>query len=148
MHYAFDYSHKVSHRQISWSPKAARLVVIMIVSLQKCDRHFGSTASSIATFMFALDPALLKRLLHYNDVIMSAMAFQITSLTIVYSDVYSGADQRKHQSSASLVFVREIHRWPVNSPHKRPVTRKCFYLMTSSWLEGVEPSFGSCSGFC
>ena len=63
---------------------------------------------------------------HYNDVIMSAMASQITSLTIVYSTVHSGADQRKHQSSASLAFVRGIHRWPVNSPHKRPVTRKMF----------------------
>ena len=41
-------------------------------------------------------------------------------------DVFSGADQRKHQSSASLAFVRGIHRWPVNSPHKRPVTRKMF----------------------
>ena len=41
--------------------------------------------------------------------------------------------QRKHQTSASLVFVRGIHRWPVNSPHKGPVTRKCFHLMTSSW---------------
>ena len=46
--------------------------------------------------------------------------------TIVYSTVYSGADQRKHQSSASLAFVRRIHRWPVNSPHKEPVTRKMF----------------------
>ena len=55
---------------------------------------------------------------------MSAMASQITSLTIVYSIVYSGADQRKHQSSASLAFVRGIHRWPVNSPHKGSVTRK------------------------
>ena len=55
---------------------------------------------------------------------MSAMASQITSLTIVYSIVYSGADQRKHQSSASLAFVRGIHRWPVNSQHKGPVTRK------------------------
>ena len=63
---------------------------------------------------------------HYNDAIMSAMASQITSLTIVHSTVYSGADQRKHQSSASLVFVRGIHRWPVNSPHKEPVTRKMF----------------------
>ena len=54
------------------------------------------------------------------------MASQITSLTIGYSTVYSGADQRKHQSSALLVFVREIHRWPVNSPHKWPVTRKMF----------------------
>ena len=61
---------------------------------------------------------------HYNDVIMGAIAFQITSLTIVYSIIYSDADQRKHQSSASLVFVRGIHLGPVNSPHKWPVTRK------------------------
>ena len=64
--------------------------------------------------------------LHYNDVIMSAMASQLTSLTIVYSIVYSGADQIKHQSSASLAFVRGIHRWPVNSLHKGPLTRKMF----------------------
>ena len=64
--------------------------------------------------------------IHYNDVIMSAMASQITSLTIVYSTVYSGADRRKHQSSVSLAFVRGIHRRPVNSPHKGPVTRKMF----------------------
>ena len=57
---------------------------------------------------------------------MSATASHITSLTIVYSIVYSDADQRKHQSSASLVFVRGIHRGPVNSPHKWPVTRKMF----------------------
>ena len=62
--------------------------------------------------------------IHYNDVIMSAMTSQITSLTIVYWTYYSGADQRKHQSSASRAFVRGIHWWPVNSPHKRPVTRK------------------------
>ena len=55
---------------------------------------------------------------------MGAMASQITSLTIVYSTVHSGVDQRKHQSSASLAFVWEIHRWPVNSPLKWPVTRK------------------------
>ena len=64
--------------------------------------------------------------LHYSDVIMRAIASQITSLTIVHSTVYSGADQRKIQSSASLAFVRGSHRWPVNSPHKRLVTRKMF----------------------
>ena len=63
---------------------------------------------------------------HYGEVILSAMASQITSLTIVYSTIYSGADLRKHQSSASLAFVRGIHRWPVNSPPKGPVTRKMF----------------------
>ena len=63
---------------------------------------------------------------HSNDVIMSAMASQITSLKIVYSAVYSGTYQRKYQSSGSLAFFRGIHRWPVNSPHKGPVTRKMF----------------------
>ena len=63
---------------------------------------------------------------HYSDVIMTTIVSQITSLTIVYSTVYSGADQSKHQSSASLAFVRGIHRGPVNSPHKWPVTRKMF----------------------
>ena len=57
---------------------------------------------------------------------MSPIVFQITSLTIVYSTVYSVADQRKHQSSASLAFVRGIHRGPVNSPHKWSVTREMF----------------------
>ena len=57
---------------------------------------------------------------------MGAMASQITNRTIVYSTVYSDADQRKYQSSASLAFVWGIHRWPVNSPHKWPVTRKMF----------------------
>ena len=70
-------------------------------------------------------------IVHYGDVITGAIASQITSLTIVYS-VYSDADERKHQSSASLAFVRGIHRGPVNSPHKWPVTRKMFHLMTSS----------------
>ena len=57
---------------------------------------------------------------------MTMLASQITSLTVVYSIVYSGVNQRKHQSSASLAFVREIHRGPVNFPHKWPVTRKMF----------------------
>ena len=63
---------------------------------------------------------------HYTDIIMTEGASQITSLTIVYSAVYSDGDQRKHQSSASLAFVRGIHRRPVNSPCKGPVTRKMF----------------------
>ena len=57
---------------------------------------------------------------------MDTVASQITSLTIVYTTVYSDADQSKHQSSASLAFVWGIHRGPVNSPHKSPVTRKMF----------------------
>ena len=65
-------------------------------------------------------------MLYYCDVIMGTTASQITSLTIVYLTVYSGTDQRKHQNSASLAFVRGFHRWPVISPHKGPVTRKLF----------------------
>ena len=65
---------------------------------------------------------------HYNEVIMSAMTSQITSLTIVYSSVYSGSDQRKDQSSASLAIVRGIHRWQtaINAEN-------VFHLMTSSY---------------
>ena len=58
---------------------------------------------------------------------------QITGVSMCCSNDCSSADQRKHQSSASLAFVRGIDRWPVDSPQKGPVTRKFFYLMTSSW---------------
>ena len=71
--------------------------------------------------------------LDHSDVIMDAMASQITSLTIIYSTVYSDADHRRHQSSASLAFVRGIHRSPVNSPHNGQWRGKCFHLMTSSY---------------
>ena len=70
-------------------------------------------------------------LLHYCDVMMSVVAFQITNVSIVCSIVGSDADQRKHQSSVCAylfahTFLWVIHRWPVNSPNKRPVTRKMF----------------------
>ena len=63
---------------------------------------------------------------HCNDIIMGAIASQITSLMIIYSILYSDADQRKHQSSASLAFVQGIHREPVNSLHKWPVKQILF----------------------
>ena len=75
---------------------------------------------------------------YYNDVIINAMASKITGVLIVYSAVCSGADERKHESSASLAFVRGIHRWPVNSLHKRSETGKCFHLMTSSWKGATQ----------
>ena len=61
---------------------------------------------------------------HNSGVIMSAMASQTTGVSSVYATVCYGVDHRKHQCSASLAFVRGIHRWPVNSPHKGPVMRK------------------------
>ena len=92
---------------------------------------------------------------------MGTIASQITSLTIVYSTVYSGADQRKHQGSASLAFVRGIHRGPVNSPHKWPVTGKmfpfddvimktkvCFWFLPISWRYFYTTAQRSWSGVC
>ena len=79
---------------------------------------------------------------HYNDVIMDAMASPIASVTIVYSTVYSGWDQRKHQSSASLAFVRGIHRWPVNSRTKGQERGKCFQL--SIWWRHHESRWIKC----
>ena len=87
---------------------------------------------SFISSWFALDIVTTRPLwrwwggVQYSNAIMGAMASQITSLTIVFSTVSSGADQRKHQSPASLAFVWGIHRWPVNSPHKWPVRRKMF----------------------
>ena len=69
---------------------------------------------------------------HYDDVIMTTIASQITSLTVVYSIVYSDADERKHQSSASLAFVWGIHRDRWIPRTKGQLRGKCFHLMTSS----------------
>ena len=63
---------------------------------------------------------------YYNDVIISAVASQITSLRIVYSTVIQAQMKENMTAPRSLAFVQGIHRWPVNSPHKRPVTRKRF----------------------
>ena len=72
---------------------------------------------------------------------MRPISSQITNLAIVYSTVYSGADQGKHQSSSSLAFVRGSYRWPANSPHKGLVTRKMFsfdnVVMTLTKLIGI-----------
>ena len=82
------------------------------------------STSQLNTSNISINDLYLQR--HCGDVIMGAIASQITSLTIVYSTVYSDADQRKHQSSTSLAFMWGIHLGPNNSPHKCPVTRKMF----------------------
>ena len=73
---------------------------------------------------------------------MGPMASQITSPAIAYSAVYAGADKRTHESSASLALVRGIHRGPMNSPHKWPVTRKMFpfddVIMVSLYQEPIK----------
>ena len=89
----------------------ARCSVAMVLTMP--DRPLSSAIKNDFNYMC-----------HYNAVIMSAMASQITGVSIVCSTVGSGEYQRKHQSSASLAFVRGIHRWPVSFLHKGPVTRK------------------------
>ena len=71
---------------------------------------------------------------HYSDVIMSTTAFQITSVWIVCSNICSGTDQTKHQSSASLAFMGANHQWPVVPLTKGQWCGKCFHLMTSSCM--------------
>ena len=75
---------------------------------------------------------------------MNTMASQITSLTIVYSTVYPGAYQRKHQSSATLAFVRGIRRSPMNSPHKGPVMRKMFPFNDVIMVNQVTREVNAC----
>ena len=74
---------------------------------------------------------------------MGAMTSQITSVSVIYSTDCLGGDQRMNQSSASLAFVRGIHWWPVNSPHKGPVTRKMFpfddVTMYLPWTPHIWP---------
>ena len=87
---------------------------------------------------------------HYNDYIKSVMASQIPVVPFVCTTVCSGEDQRKHRSFTSLAFVKGILRWLVESPHKGPVTRKCFHLMTLSCLctAIVLPFVSSGGGLC
>ena len=99
--------------------------------------HFGGVSWGFITYS-----AIHLLAYHYIDVIMTTMASQFTSLTVVYSTVYSDADQRKHQSSASLAFVWGIHRDRWIPRTKGQLRGKCFHLMTSSCDEpnwtGVE----------
>ena len=85
---------------------------------------------------------------HYTDVIMTTMASQITSLTVVY--FYPDADQRKHQSSASLAFVWGIHRDRWIPRAKGQLRGKCFHLMTSSWVRKMYNNgrCHKCNTFC
>ena len=122
--------YEIGHKNTVWkwqSWKQYRLNMRMVITMV---RKYGNGDNN--AFKNDSDDKNDVWIWHYKSVILSSMASQITSLTIVYSTVHLGADQRKHQSSASLAFVRGIHRWPVNSSHKWPVTRKCFHLMTSS----------------
>ena len=88
--------------------------------------HFSVSFHNIQTSSISPDIVYKYIKHHYTYIIMSAVASQITCVSVVGTTGCSGADQRTHQSSASLAFVRGIHGWPVNSAHKGPITRKMF----------------------
>ena len=116
----------ISNRLSSIMLPNCNLKPIHGVPLKGFDPGFLSTRDTTQISCTRIERCWVLQYIHYTGVIMGAMAYQITSLTIAYSTVYSGTDERKHQSSASLAFMRGIHRWPVNSPHKGPVTWKMF----------------------
>ena len=96
-----------------WRPFCLDLNVLMYNRKKNGPQidHFGTLHSTVFFIRF--------NIAQYSDVVMSAMASQITGVSIVCSTVCSGVDQRKHQSYVSLAFVRGIHRWPVYSPSQR-----------------------------
>ena len=83
--------------------------------------------------------------IHYIDVIMTMMASQITSLTVVYSTVYSDADQRKHQSSASLAFVWGIHRDRLRGKCFHLMTSSCYYVMSAKMIMEISWNWWVCT---
>ena len=103
--------------------KFSLLAVSKVVRLTTFASRWRTFSQNDEHFRLSEDSSSLH---YYNDVIISVMASQITGVSIVCWIVSSDADPRKRQSSASLAFVRGIHRWAVNSPHKRPVMRKKF----------------------
>ena len=140
------HSYKCHELSLSFVPKGNRVIVALNIYINHC--KLTAVHNELLNILSIYDeiywnvspwgelskaPANCS---HYSDVIVSAMVSQITSLTIVYSTVYSGADLRKHQSSTSLDFVWGIHRW---IPHTKGQWRgKCFHLMTSSRIMHIE----------
>ena len=78
-----------------------------------CQSHICEMYIICAINTFYAPCVLQKRTWHYSDVIMGAIKSQITSLTIICLTVYSDADQRKHQSSASLAIGAGNSSWCV-----------------------------------
>ena len=133
-------SSRTPHLGHSLSVMGVRGLVCLPLSISwlcELDRNFEITFLNLkSSTRHKYDNAIHNDcIIHYSGVIIGTMSSQITSLTIVYSIVYSGVVQRKHQSSASLIFVRGIHRGPVNSPRKWSVTQKMFPFYDVIMLE-------------
>ena len=108
----------------SWGLLPGTWIIAWLLRYRNCQGREQYRLVFVCNKIYLRTPCTAVCPSHYGDDTMDAIASQITSLTIVYSTVYSDANQRKRQSSASLAFVRGIHRRPVNSPHKWPITRK------------------------
>ena len=132
----------VRHKAITWT-NVYLLTNICVCRPQYVKLHNNSLLVHVLLPAYITKPSSVQ-FDHYIDVIMTTVASQITSFTIVYSIVYSDADHRKHQSSASLAFVRGIHRGPVNSPHKWPVTRKMFPFDDVIMIQFISKIFCCC----
>ena len=123
--------------------KSKLTILIYEIALWIIVCNFAPFCPAGDTFKF------IKAMTRYSDVMISAMASQITGVSIVNPTSCSSADQRKYQSSSSLAFVRGICRWLVDFPHKRPVTLKIFlfddvtmwYLSSQGWSR-VTYTFG------
>ena len=123
--HTFSYKKMQLIMSVKWRPFCLGLNVLMNKSP---GTHFTNGLRAHNPNLVNISAALEWKIIRsdHNSLQWRHNERQITCLTIVYSTVYSGADQRKHQSSASLAFVRGINRRAVNSPHKWPVTRKMF----------------------
>ena len=117
---------------VSYVPTEERLITSSLDHVTCDSQCMNHNLTSKQTHVWRQNRVMIL-LRHYGDVIMDTIASQITSLTIVYSTVYSDADQRKHQSFASLAFVCGIHRdrW-IPRILNGQWRGKCFHLMTSS----------------
>ena len=115
--------------EVDVSDKLSRVIIVSERSdVPQYEAIFKQSILVLYLFTYICIPYLLPSdTLHpqcHSYITVGTMASQITSLTMVYSTVYSGDDQRKNQCPASLAFVRGSHRWPIINPHKWPVTRK------------------------
>ena len=111
----------------------------MIWSIKnKLQWNFNQNSTMILVICKIAVILLRPQICHYSDAIMTTRASQISSLAVVYSTVYSDADQRKHQNSAPLAFVWGIHRDRWIPRTKGQLRGKCFHLMTSSCNEALH----------
>ena len=145
-------SMEIHYNDVMISARASQITSLMIVY-----PTVYSAADQRKLYDFYLNQSLFKSMeIHYNDVIISAMASQITGLMIVTQlfiqpqikgmiwflsqsiPIQIDGDSLQWRRQNKRDSVSNHHRWPVNSPHKGPVTRKMFHLMTSSCLMFVS----------